>query len=411
MASQRKPVRAKAKSERVFLGMMAWWRSVGAGAMPSNAAMRAAARGVAAGLILAALAGCAKAPEAVIGVDGTIPVDQVPGVKLHEIFIATSRARDPDPAILFSGERAFSTSLAKVTVSIPPDHVPGSISRPRQLPPDPRKDFVVLNPRIFDSGESFIADIDAALALRPEGEREVLVFVHGYNTTTTAAVMRISQFVQDSGFTGVPVLFTWASRGKTVDYVYDMNSALQARGKLLETSDLLSNTKAESFSILAHSMGNLLTVEAIRQAKLQGNFNRKGKLRTVILASPDIDLDLFRQQIAVLPEEQRNFYVLISRDDRALAFSRRIAGGIDRVGDATPAELAGIGVTVIDLSKVSDTNSLNHSKFADAPEVVQLIGKRLNAGDQLHTSEATSGTATFEDLTIVRNANVISLSN
>jgi esterase/lipase superfamily enzyme len=360
---------------------------------------------------LLATAGCAKIPEAIFGINGEIPAQQVEGTKLHEIYIATSRTPDVDPALFFSSERATGVSLAKVTVSIPPAHVPGRIERPKKLPPDPRKDFVVLDPQIFDSSDAFISNIDAALESRMEGERELLVFVHGYNTTTAAAVMRISQFVEDSGFTGIPVLFTWASRGKTVDYVYDMNSALQARGAFLQTADMLSKTKAESFSILAHSMGNLLTVEAIRQAKLQGQYNRQGKLKTVILASPDIDLDLFRQQISVLPEEQRNFFVLISSDDKALAFSRKIAGGIDRVGDATPAELASTGVTVIDLSRIKDDNSLNHSKFADAPDVVQLIGRRLNAGDQLNTETTPAVPLLPPDLTITRQANIISLGS
>jgi esterase/lipase superfamily enzyme len=361
---------------------------------------------------LLALTSCAKLPEAVFGINGDVSAQQVAGVRLHDIFIATSRNPDQDPAIFFSGERARDVSLATVTVSIPPEHVRGRIERPKKLPPDPHKDFVIFDPLIFDGGNTFVASIDAALEKRPEGERELLVFVHGYNTTAAAAVMRISQFVEDSGFSGVPVLFTWASRGKTVDYVYDMNSALQARSALLETADLLSKTKAESFAILAHSMGNLLTMEAIRQAKLQGTFNRYGKLKTVILASPDIDIDLFRQQISVLPEEQRNFYVLISADDKALAFSRKIAGGIDRVGDATPADLASTGVTVIDLSGIKDSNSLNHSKFADAPEVVRLIGRRLNAGDALHTAEATSDAAPFPDLTIRQTqANIIRLGN
>lgn len=379
--------------------------------LPAKPFFRSPGRAVGVLCALLALSSCAKIPEAVFGINGDVPIAQVSGVRLHDIFIATSRDQDPDPAVLFSGERSREVSLAKVTVSIPPDHVAGRIERPKKLPPDPRKDFVVLDPVVFDSSEAFKATIDAALAQKPEGEREVLVFVHGYNTTAAAAVMRISQFVEDSGFTGVPVLFTWASRGKTVDYVYDMNSALQARDALLRTSALLSETKADSFHILAHSMGNLLTVEAMRQAKLLGEFNRYGKLRTVILASPDIDLDLFRQQISVLPEEQRNFFVLISKDDKALAFSRKIAGGINRVGDATPAELASTGVTVIDLSLVKDTNSLNHSKFADAPEVVQLIGRRLNAGDELHTEEATVQAA-LPNLTIQQTqANVITLSD
>jgi esterase/lipase superfamily enzyme len=334
--------------------------------------------------------GCVIPPEDVFGVDNAkTPALSVSGTRQHEIFIATTRQADPDPGIMFSTDRSKTLNFARVNVSIPPSHVAGRVERPKKLPPDPQTDFVVLDPIRFADAPDLVAAIDAVLLARPEEDRTVLLFVHGYNTTATAAVMRIAQFVHDSGFRGVPVLFSWASRGKTVDYVYDMNSALQARTAFIETAAALAQTKAKDFGIVAHSMGNLLTVEGIRQAKLLGQFNQKGRLATVILASPDIDVDLFEQQIAVFPEIERNFFILISRDDKALAVSRKIAGGVDRVGDAQSSRLAAMGVTVIDLSRVSDRSSLNHTKFADSPEMVQLIGRRLNAGDQLGTEGAS----------------------
>jgi esterase/lipase superfamily enzyme len=68
-----------------------------------------------------------------------------------------------------------------------------------------------------------------------------------------------------------------------------------------------------------------------------------------------------------------------------------IAGGVNRVGAAKPDELAKLGVTVIDLTKIEDTNDLNHSKFSDSPAIVRLIGKRLEAGDSLETGQREAG--------------------
>ncbi|NCC28536.1 MAG: alpha/beta hydrolase [Gammaproteobacteria bacterium] len=59
--------------------------------------------------------------------------------------------------------------------------------------------------------------------------------------------------------------------------------------------------------------------------------------------------------------------------------SRRIAGGVPRVGAADTEVLEQLGVTVIDLSDVEDSSSCSHSKFAGSPEVVQLIGAGLNS--------------------------------
>jgi esterase/lipase superfamily enzyme len=98
-----------------------------------------------------------------------------------------------------------------------------------------------------------------------------------------------------------------------------------------------------------------------------------------VLASPDIDIDLFRTQLALLPEPIRQrMYLLVSENDSALRFSRRIAGGVPRVGAADTTELEELGLTVIDLSEVDDSSSGSHSKFAGSPEVVRLIGAGLN---------------------------------
>ena len=42
------------------------------------------------------------------------------------------------------------------------------------------------------------------------------MFVHGYNTRLDDAVVRFAQFVNDTGFTGVPVLFSWRSSATAI---------------------------------------------------------------------------------------------------------------------------------------------------------------------------------------------------
>jgi esterase/lipase superfamily enzyme len=259
--------------------------------------------------------------------------------------------------------------------------VSGNIELPNSVPPDPREDFVIGQARYLTGESSFVGSINASLAERPWKDRDILLFVHGFNTDMTAAIMRMAQFVEDSGYTGVPLLFSWASSGKALEYVYDMNSVFHARDGLVSTAILLEQTNAAGYDVVAHSMGNLLTMEAIRQFSLTERFNETGRLRSIILASPDIDIDLFRVQVASVRPDQRNFIVLISDDDDALAISRRLAGGVPRVGDADAATLAELGVDVIDLSEIQD-GGLHHSKFADSPQVVQLIGNRYAAGDQ-----------------------------
>jgi esterase/lipase superfamily enzyme len=46
---------------------------------------------------------------------------------------------------------------------------------------------------------------------------------------------------------------------------------------------------------------------------------------------------------------------------------------------------------VIDLTDLRGSNALNHSKFADNPQVVQLIGVRLIDGQTIQGSDVSLG--------------------
>lgn len=134
-------------------------------------------------VVMLLLSSCANTPDAVIGVGHpSIPVRSVAGVKKHNIYIATTRALDANPALLYSGERSDDLGLQRVTVFIPPSHITGRLERPKRLPPDPRKDFVVLDPVPYNA-KTFVHGLQAELDTRATGDRNVMLFVHGYNTT------------------------------------------------------------------------------------------------------------------------------------------------------------------------------------------------------------------------------------
>lgn len=326
-------------------------------------------------LVLSVIA-CGRAPD-VIGVETAVPSSSVPLVSRQQVFIATSRAPSDDPAEFYSRVRSRTVNFASVDVTIPPNHEAGKIERSKELPPDPRVHFTVENPANYDGSGDFERQLANALRALPPEDRNVLVFIHGYNTTLTDGVLELAQFMEDSDYKGVPILFSWASGGRVTQYAYDLNSVLVARDSLVGLFDVMENSAIVHFDIMAHSMGTLLTMEAARQIAMTRNINPTGKARNLVLAAPDIDIDLFVSQLQRIPPRYRSFVVLVSEDDRALAASRTVSGGVTRVG-ATPAEeLSKLGVKAIDLSKIDDESSLSHSKFRDSPDVVQLLGKGL----------------------------------
>ncbi|RUW56096.1 alpha/beta hydrolase [Mesorhizobium sp. M8A.F.Ca.ET.213.01.1.1] len=173
----------------------------------------------------------------------------------------------------------------------------------------------------------------------------------------------------------------WASRGKTLDCVYDNNSATIARDGLERTLRLLLASDADEINVLAHSMGNWVTVEAFRQIKISGNLTSASKLGTVILAAPDIDEDVFKSEMQRIGKPKKPFLIIVSRDDKALGLSRLIAGGKDRIGaSSNTAELAELGAIVVDLPDVKANDATNHGKFAQVAEIAPDLRKALAQG-------------------------------
>jgi esterase/lipase superfamily enzyme len=297
----------------------------------------------------------------------------------HEIFVATTRKKAAEQSVVFDRTRSDTLAFARVGVTVPKDHEIGKIERTKDgVPGDPAKDFTATDLTIYDSGAAFTT------AVSSESDR-VLVFIHGYNTGFDDGVYRITQIAHDTRYPGTPVLFSWASGAKTRDYVYDKDSSTAARDDLEATLVMLSKSpRVKSIDIIAHSMGNWLAMETLRQLAIAGNRDLDDKLGYVILASPDIDVDIFKKQMARYGRPDKPFVVLLSADDKALRFSSLIAGKEARVGDdANADELAALGVIVADLSATESGDKLNHAKFADNPVLVQLLGERLRMPDSL----------------------------
>ena len=340
------------------------------------------------------LAACGGTPRLLV-VSAAKPQDTVGTVR---IFVATSRASTGQPEY-FNGERSAALGFARLDIGVPRAHQVGQLELPGSVSSagDPASHFTVGGVERLTEPE-ILKQLRAEVARRPQAEREVLVFVHGFNTNFADAAFRFAQIVTDSGFKGVPVLFTWPSRAQLFAYPYDRDSADFSRDALETGLRVIArDLGANRFDILAHSMGTLLTVETLRQAAIRGDGSFGGKLRNVMLAAPDIDIDVFKTQLATI---KRPVTVFVSSDDRALDFSRQFAGDKARLGAISEkdtdvvTDLSRAGARIIDLSKDRSGDDYNHGKFATTPRVVQMIGKRLSedgiAGGALGVSRTES---------------------
>ncbi|TCU08400.1 esterase/lipase superfamily enzyme [Rhizobium sullae] len=309
-----------------------------------------------------------------------------------DMIVATTREPSGDPATLFNGERSPKPSMTDVAVSIPPRREPGTVQWPQRLPPNPATDFAVTRVKQIDT----IPEGRAWFRQHIQGGH-ALVFIHGFNNKYEDSVFRLAQIVHDSGMQATPILFTWPSRAQLTGYEYDKESTNYSRTALEQSLRVLAADPAvKDITILAHSMGTWLAMESLRQMGIRdGHVN--AKIHNVILASPDIDIQVFAKQFVEMGEPKPKFTIFVSQDDRALAASSFITGNVSRLGAIDPSKepyrsrLEKAGITAIDLTKVKTEDSLHHGKFAESPEIVQLIGQRLMTGQTLTDSNVSLG--------------------
>lgn len=314
----------------------------------------------AAGLLAFCLAACASRPggEALIAAEPS----HIAGAKTVTIYVATTRQRDLNTEGQYLNRGSEQLSFLEFTVSIPPNHVPGQIEW-RGSPVDHRQSFAVVRSRPLSRSEF------ASRTGPTTDSAGAAVFVHGFNVTFQEGIFRAAQLAADADIKGKAVLFSWPSAGSVGAYLADKDAVTASRDGLAEVLDVVArNRSKQDVMLLAHSMGSWLTVEALRQLRLQGRHSVLDRLE-VVLAAPDIDIEVFRSQLAVIGRMKSPITVLVSKDDVALrvsskiAMSRERAGSID-VADPLVADAARrYHVRVVDISSLSSDDDFNHGRF------------------------------------------------
>ncbi|PTQ72619.1 alpha/beta hydrolase [Celeribacter persicus] len=315
-----------------------------------------------------ALSGC-SVPQMTIPPD----ISDIPVARRRDLLVVTNRRVSAAQGLEFDSLRSDRMFYCDYGISVPPDRKPGEFSFPRSTL-DPDRQFFVTQSTHFPDERGFLNRLNARLRTLPKGERNVVLFVHGYNVSYPGAVFRAAQIATDFDLGQPMVLFSWPSAGRLSRYAYDRDSVLYARTALAETLRMLCKSHAENIMVLAHSMGGLLAMEALKRLALQGDRRTLSRLIGVALVQPDIDVDLFRRQVVDLRPYDVDLAVFASRRDRALKISAVLTGGHPRVGEAENIEdLRRLGVVVIDTSGAPMGDPLGHAALMRSPALLSMI--------------------------------------
>lgn len=210
--------------------------------------------------------------------------------------------------------------------------------------------------------------------------QDVLVFIHGYNTSFENAAIQAVQMKADLNFPGPVILFTWPSLGETLGYFTDKGNAKKTISPLADYLNYLAEGDQNGkfpppgkINVLAHSMGNWVFLNAIGLLNAQKRFLRSS-LNKVILAAPDVSRVSFMQWAPVVVSGSKNVTLYYSRKDTALDLSHIIHRGV-RAGATVNYVL---GVDAIDVDNVNHRwIRSGHSAYSASDKVLTDIALNL----------------------------------
>ncbi|HZQ62466.1 MAG TPA: alpha/beta fold hydrolase [Casimicrobiaceae bacterium] len=321
---------------------------------------------------------------------GVAPTDRTRGVayastpnyNVVRIFYVTDRkdTGNANPVLRFANERAAGGTISRGTcdVSIPRTHESGNLESPSwvrlEYRPDPNKHVVLLNVNSL-TPDPFYTQLSERLA--QSKDREVVVFIHGFNNSFEEAARKMAQLTWDLQFDGAPILYSWPSRNRLLAYTQDEDTvqwtAFHLRAFLEE---LAARTDAKKIHLIAHSMGNRALTSALQVIAAKRQNAPRPLFDQVVLAAPDIGA----QTMELLANEVRpiasRMTLYASDNDDALLLSKFVHGGT-RAGGKDNFLLVAPGIDTIDASAVR-TDFLGHAYFDNSVHIISDIRKMIS---------------------------------
>lgn len=266
-----------------------------------------------------------------------------------------------------------------VDVSVPPTHVVGAIERPSiwklQISDDPTLHMVIRGIALVQSNQ--FADLINQYR-GPKGGKPTIMFVHGYNVSFDDAALRTAQIAYDLRMDSVPAFFSWASRAGLADYTVDENTALQSIPDFKKFLRAFATNSTDRIFLIAHSMGSRIVSQALTEM-ISTEPQVVSKVTQLVLAAPDLDAVVFKEQIVPAFRKQNIPVTLYaSSKDKTLQASSKIHGCC-RAGLGGSNIVISEGLESVDATAI-DTGFLSHSYFAETRPLLTDLNLLLAQG-------------------------------
>ena len=326
--------------------------------------------------------------------------------KIVRLFFATNRRIKHDPTLtdlppiyfLFDPQTGDAVWLGWVDVTVP-------LRRPKGQPPSSSRvraqahstyNFALGNHEVLKSAAHFYAEFHQDKATK--GRDDLSLYIHGFRNTFDRAAKRAVQIAEDARYRGPLILFSWPSE-KNVPTPYDApggnidldykNASRERDSSVDDLATVLrivTHFDRRKTNIIAHSMGAQLALATL--AKSRTSKERFPKIRTVILAAPDVAVQEYSSQYEkLLQGVSPQTVIYCSPDDLLLP---KVPGG--RLGECLPAARNRQSIEVVMVRRSDVPNRAGffeawiwHSYFANSEPVLEDIDQVLNNTTPAHS--------------------------
>ncbi len=256
--------------------------------------------------------------------------------------------------------------------------------------PGPRADYK-------ESIRAFKSELSRRLS--SAAERELIIFVHGFNNDFDAAALSTAELWHYTGRQSVPLIYTWpAGHGGFKGYFTDRESGEFTVYHLKEVLRHAARVPdLERIHLIAHSRGTDVATTALRElvieARAAGQSPRKTlKIENLILAAPDLDFGVVGQRL--IAEQFGTAFgritVYTNKKDGALGIAQFLMQG-QRFGrlqtDALTEDERQIFTNVRNVHFINVPQAdgfFGHAYYRETPEVLSdiaiIIRERANPG-------------------------------
>lgn len=316
---------------------------------------------------------------------GAVPVWKPEDAHLYEVWFGTNREPvDPaDPSRGFANERDPNGTVHYGTcnVEIPRAHKFGSVGTPfwkRWLRLKFTDDHLKLRKiASLASQGKFLAALGEELAAQSKTDRAVLVYLHGYNTSFEEAALRAGQIGFDLKVPGATAFYSWPSKGDATAYPADIARVEASERQIADfLTAVATQAGAHRVHVIAHSMGNRGFARAVSRITSHAAATSGVRFGQIILAAPDLDVDLFKQLAVAYPLISERTTMYVSAKDKALVMSSWLQDS-DRAGFTPPVTVLD-GIDTVEVTSI-DVTILGHGYFAEAEPVLYDIKELLDA--------------------------------